>query len=319
MTSQGNKQSQPYTTEFSLAIDGMTCASCVGRVERALRALPSIHSANVNLATARADISYFGDPDLTATIAAVRAAGYAVVTEIVILGVNGMTCASCVGRVERALAAVPGVVRANVNLATGRAQATVVRGVSEADLVLAVERTGYEGALIHDVALASSDYEAEQRTAERNRLKQALGYAVLLTLPVFALEMATHFVPGMHEWMLRMVGEQVNWVLQFALTGIVLVGPGGRFFQKGIPALMRGTPDMNSMVAVGTGAAFAYSAVATFAPRVLPTGTVNVRLRFVRRLPHREDACLSADACGQALDKAPGRKPRDAARDDQDT
>ena len=276
MTSQGNKQSQPYKTEFSLAIDGMTCASCVGRVERALRALPNIHSANVNLATARADISYLGDPDLPTTIAAVRAAGYEVVTEILILGIKGMTCASCVGRVERALAAVPGVVSANVNLATGRAQATVVRGISEADLVLAVERTGYEGALIRDDALALSDHEAEQRTAERNRHKQALGYAVLLTLPVFALEMGTHLVPGMHEWLLRTMGQQVSWVLQFALTAIVLMGPGGRFFQKGIPGLLRGSPDMNSMVAVGTGAAFAYSAVATFAPSVLPTGTVNV-------------------------------------------
>lgn len=276
MTSQGNTQSQPYATNLSLIIDGMSCASCVGRVERALRALPNIGTANVNLATVRADITYRGDPDLSAAIATVNKAGYEVATETLFLGVKGMTCASCVGRVERALAAASGVISASVNLATGRAQVTVVRGIAEADLVLAIERAGYEGTLIQDSALAASDHEAAQKAAERKKLKRALGYASLLTLPVFALEMGTHFVPGMREWLVRTIGLQVSWSLQFVLTALVLLGPGERFFKKGIPGLLRGSPDMNSMVAVGTGAAFAYSAVATFAPGMLPTGTVNV-------------------------------------------
>ena len=276
MTFQENTHSQADATRLSLTINGMSCASCVGRVERALKALPNIRTASVNLATARADMAYVGDLDLPVVLAAVSKAGYAVATETRDLGIKGMTCASCVGRVERALLAVPGVISASVNLATGRAQVMAVPGISDADLLLAVERAGYEAMIILDDALASADDEAAQQAAERNQLKRALGFAALLTLPVVALEMGTHFVPGMHEWLLRTVGQQVSWVLQFVLTALVLAGPGWRFFKKGVPGLLRGSPDMNSMVAVGTGAAFAYSVVATFAPGVLPTGTVNV-------------------------------------------
>lgn len=276
MTSLENTHSQADATRLSLTISGMSCASCVGRVERALKALPSIRTASVNLATARADMAYVGDLDLPAVIAAVSKAGYEVATETRDLGIKGMTCASCVGRVERALAAVPGVISASVNLATGRAQVMAVPGISDADLLLAVERAGYEAMIILDDALASADDEAAQQAAERNQLKRALGFAALLTLPVVVLEMVTHFVPGMHEWLLRTIGQQVGWVLQFVLTALVLAGPGWRFFKKGVPGLLRGSPDMNSMVAVGTGAAFAYSVVATFVPGLLPTGTVNV-------------------------------------------
>ena len=114
-----------------------------------------------------------------------------------------------------------------------------------------------------------------------NELKRALGYAIILTLPVLVLEMGAHLIPAMHEWIARMIGMQANWYLQFALTFVVLFGPGRRFFMKGIPALLRGAPDMNAMVAVGTAAAYAYSAVATFAPNVLPAGTVNVYLSLI--------------------------------------
>ena len=117
---------------FSLPIEGMTCASCVGRVERVLSALPSVSAANVNLATERAEVTFRGDPDPVAIVRAIEDAGYAVAEDSVEFQVDGMTCASCVGRVERALGATPGVVSASVNLATEKASVRYLAGIARA-------------------------------------------------------------------------------------------------------------------------------------------------------------------------------------------
>jgi len=100
--------------------------------------------------------------------------------------------------------------------------------------------------------------------------------AAVFALPVFIMEMGAHLVPAFHHVIAESIGTQNSWYIQFVLASIVLFGPGLRFFQKGIPALLRGAPDMNSLVAVGTSAAYAYSVVATFAAGLLPAGTVNV-------------------------------------------
>ena len=109
-----------------IAVEGMTCASCVGRVEKAIAAVAGVASASVNLATERAEVRYVGHSVHEAVVAAIRRAGYDVEPESFDLGVEGMTCASCVGRVEKALAGVPGVVAASVNLATERATIRVL-------------------------------------------------------------------------------------------------------------------------------------------------------------------------------------------------
>ncbi|CAB5511294.1 Copper-transporting P-type ATPase [Achromobacter anxifer] len=259
----------------SLPIEGMTCASCVGRVEKALKAVPGISQASVNLATERADITFDGTPDVAAAVQAVQKAGYTVAETTVELSVTGMTCASCVGRVEKALKAVPGVSNATVNLATERASITAAGGVSSAALIQAVAKAGYEARAI---AAESSDTDAvaERQAAELKSLKRSLTIATIFALPVFILEMGAHIVPAFHHVIAQTIGTQNSWYLQFALASIVLFGPGLRFFKKGIPALLRGAPDMNSLVAVGTSAAYAYSVVATFAAGLLPAGTVNV-------------------------------------------
>ena len=100
--------------------------------------------------------------------------------------------------------------------------------------------------------------------------------ATLLALPVFILEMGSHLIPGVHQLIDQTIGMQNSWYLQFILTTLVLVIPGRRFYLKGLPALLRLAPDMNSLVAVGTLAAYLFSIVATFIPNILPTGTVNV-------------------------------------------
>ena len=105
---------------IDLPISGMTCASCAGRVERALAKVPGVQTASVNLATEQARVEAPGD-SLPALVAAVEAAGYQVPAQRLELAIGGMTCASCAGRVERALSKVPGVAQVSVNLASERA------------------------------------------------------------------------------------------------------------------------------------------------------------------------------------------------------
>ena len=258
---------------LTLPVDGMTCASCVGRVERALKAVPGVTQAHVNLATERAEITTTDTPDRSRLVAAIVDAGYAVPSEPVDLVIGGMTCASCVARVERALKAVPGVTSAAVNLATERA--TVLGAAEESLLIKAVEDAGYEARPA--ARSPAADLETAARKAEEETvLRRDVTLAALLTLPVFALEMGAHLFIQVQDLILRTIGMQASWWLQFVLTTLVLFGPGRRFFTKGIPALWRAAPDMNSLVAVGTAAAYGYSLVATFAPQVLPAGTINV-------------------------------------------
>ncbi|HAU80293.1 MAG TPA: heavy metal translocating P-type ATPase, partial [Stenotrophomonas sp.] len=160
---------------------------------------------------------------------------------------------------------------------TERAQVRHLAGtVSVADLVAAVENAGYTARAAGVSTAAAGDQEEERREAEARALRRSLLLAAVLTLPVFILEMGSHLVPAMHHWVMHAVGLQTSWYLQFALATLVLFGPGLRFFRKGVPALLRGAPDMNSLVSLGTAAAYGYSVVATFAPGVLPPGTANV-------------------------------------------
>ncbi|MBN8629433.1 MAG: copper-translocating P-type ATPase [Rhodobacterales bacterium] len=246
----------------------MTCASCAGRVERALKAVPGVSSAAVNLATETAEIRGVAPAD--ALVAAVSAAGYDIAPRVQDLSIEGMTCASCVARVERVLKAVPGVAEATVNLATESAR---IEGVADASaLIAAVKGAGYEAR----IAAAATGSPSERREREVAGLTHDLVLAAALTLPVFVLEMGGHLIPAFHHWVMMTIGQGTSWLIQFALTTLVLVGPGRRFFMKGIPALMNGAPDMSSLVAMGAGAAWVYSTLATFLPGLLPPGSVAV-------------------------------------------
>ena len=123
---------------LSIGIQGMTCASCSARVEKVLKQLPGVTDATVNLATETATVS--GEADLAAVKQAIEKAGFSVPTESCTLDISGMTCASCSARVEKALARVPGVLDASVNLATERATVKLAQGTSPAALIAAVER-----------------------------------------------------------------------------------------------------------------------------------------------------------------------------------
>ena len=257
----------------SLQIKGMSCASCVSRIETALKKVDGVTQASVNLATERADITSNISIDRQALINAIEHAGYDVVDETTELSIDGMTCASCVSRVEKALKAVPGVKEANVNLATERATITGTANVTA--LIAAIDKAGYDAKQIQS-AIPDQAEHLEKKDQERAELKRDLILATIFALPVFILEMGSHLIPGMQHLIAQTIGIQNSWYLQFILTTLVLVIPGRRFYIHGLPALLRLAPDMNSLVAVGTLAAYLFSIVATFIPRILPAGTVNV-------------------------------------------
>ncbi|WP_417249630.1 heavy metal translocating P-type ATPase [Celeribacter sp.] len=255
-----------------LSVDGMTCASCVGRVERALRGTEGVAEARVNLATERAEIDYDAPADLEGLIAVLDKAGYPARVESIVLDVEGMTCASCVGRVERALLGLTGVRAARVNLAAETATVDVLAGVVTAQTLIAeIGKAGYAA-----TPRAAGEAQVDRKADEARGLRRRLVWAALLTLPVFAVEMGGHLLPSFHHWFMGLVPlGPWRWV-QFALTLAVLAGPGRMFFAKGIPSLLRGGPDMNALVAMGAGAAFLYSTVVTAAPSLLPVQARNV-------------------------------------------
>ncbi len=269
---------------ISLPIEGMTCASCVGRIERALKAVPGVEAVSVNLATERASITTKSAVARAKLVEAIENAGYTVPVrsagpvDPTELSIDGMTCASCVGRVERALKAIPGVTEAVVNLATERA--TIHGTVDVAALIAAIEAAGYDAKVTGTAAGNGGEDEnserAERKDAERRELARDFTIAAVLTAPIFLIEMGSHLIPGVHGLIESTIGMQWSWYIQFALTTLVLFIPGIRFYDKGLPALWRLAPDMNSLVAVGSLAAYGYSLVATFAPGFLPPGTINV-------------------------------------------
>ncbi|UFN47065.1 heavy metal translocating P-type ATPase [Roseomonas sp. OT10] len=234
-----------------LSVEGMTCASCVRRVEKALAAVPGVAEASVNLATGRARVT--GKPggthDLPALLHAVEGAGYAVGRETFDLQVAGMTCASCVGRVERALRRVPGVLEASANLASERAHVVAAAGATDADvLAAAVAGAGYEATPLSESG-AAGQQEADRAAARERRERRHLAIAALLSLPMLA-GMAGHLLG--RDWM------PPGWV-QFALATPVQFWLGWRFYAAGWKALRAGTANMDLLVALGTSAAWGLS------------------------------------------------------------
>jgi heavy metal translocating P-type ATPase len=256
------------TTDLTFDVTGMSCAACAGRAERALAAVPGAQDARVNFATGQARLSMDG-ASLTDVTQALTRAGYPAATTVMQIEVDGMTCASCAGAVERTLAKAPGVLDAQVNLATRRATVTALVGaVTAQDLAQRVtDNTSY-------TASAEPSAPQEDRTAaEQHALGRDTAIAAALTLPVFIMEMGGHVIPGMAAAIDGSIGRTASWLIQFVLVTLVLIGPGRRFFVHGIPSLLRGAPEMNALVALGAAAAWTYSTVALFAPGLLPAGT----------------------------------------------
>lgn len=249
---------------LSLPVQGMTCASCVSHVERALKELPGIEGVAVNLATNKASLTY--DPSrvtLGEMARAVDGVGYAVPTTELTLEVRGMTCAACVAQVEGALSQLEGATGAVVNLGLGTARVTYIPGVVTASqMKRAVRDVGYE-AEERSAGADALDRERQAREAEIKRqgwnllIAGSIGLIVMIGTFYDMLGPLKAFVP---EWL------SYKWVIGLLTTPIVL-GPGRQFFTNSWRGLRHGVTDMNLLYATGIGAAYGIAVINTLFPK----------------------------------------------------
>ena len=257
------------TQTIELPITGMTCASCVARNERALRRVAGVSEAIVNFATEKATIAF--DPAVVSPedlVHTVEAAGYGVVTAQQTLPIMGMTCASCVGRVEKALRRPPGVLDVSVNLATEKATVTYVAGqATRDDLVAAVRAAGYD--VVEQAAPAAGaddrgaeaagDAEEAARAASYRALRRKVVVGFVLSIVIFAGTMQAEWFTFLPSWL-------SNGYLLWALASIVQFWVGWQFYTTAWSALRHGSTTMNTLIAMGSSAAYFYSVLGVLFP-----------------------------------------------------
>jgi Cu+-exporting ATPase len=262
--------------DIDLPITGMTCANCARTVERTLGKTEGVGEAAVNYATERAHVSY--DPattDVSALIERVSKAGYGVAQASIDLPITGMTCASCVRNVERAINQQSGILSVNVNIATEKATVTYLPGsVRRSDLVAAVEKAGY-GVLDLTNVEAPEDVERAARQAEIDRQKRLVLTGIAFTLPLFLVSMARDVVmaglPAGHAAMTGMestVNPALSWLLWagwpfvfFLLATPVQIIVGKQYIVGAYKAALNRTTNMDTLIAMGSLAAYIYSVV----------------------------------------------------------
>jgi Cu+-exporting ATPase len=247
-----------------LPIQGMSCASCVVRIEKSLRAMEGVREVNVNLATEKANIVY--DPSLVEPESikkAVEDLGYGVPQELrkeekITIAIGGMTCAACVNRIEKGLRKIEGVTDAQVNLATERATLLYhSEKAGKSEFRKTVEGLGYEVRGFEEEATA--DREAEARTREIRLQKRKFVISAVLAAAIF--------FGSMPEWFPWWPGFLQNHLTLFLLTTPVQFWAGWQFYRGFWLALKHRTSDMNTLIAVGTSAAYLYSTAVTFFPQ----------------------------------------------------
>ena len=262
------------SAEITIGVRGMSCASCVGRVERSLTRQSGVQSASVNLSTETARVAF--DPaqvDPPTLLKTVADAGYEPVVAEADFEVRGMTCAACVTRVERTLLKISGALEASVNLATAKAHVRYLPGtVSLARLKAAVRDAGYE-----PMESDSGDEAGPSaQELELASLKRNFSFALLFTVPLVAIAMGPMMFSGLKD-SLHALMPATGWHwLELALALPVQVVAGRRFYRFGWAELRHLNPGMNTLVMMGTSAAFGYSVLAVLAPGIFPEGTANL-------------------------------------------
>jgi Cu+-exporting ATPase len=273
MSNKNNNQLK----NLAFPIQGMTCASCVARVEKSLRAVEGVREANVNLATEKANIVY--DPSLVEPEGikkAVEDLGYGVPRDLnkeekITLAIGGMTCAACVNRIEKGLRKIEGVSEAQVNLATERATVLYYpEKVGKSEFRKTVEDLGYEVRGFEEEA--SADREAEARTREIGLQKRKFVISAFLSAAIF--------FGSMPEWFPWWPKILQNHLTLFLLTTPVQFWAGWQFYRGFWLALKHRTSDMNTLIAVGTSSAYIYSAVITFFPHLFRARGLNLGVYY---------------------------------------
>ncbi len=253
----------PQRVEFPIV--DLDCASCVQTVERVLQGKNGIQKASVNFATSKAHVTYNPEQiNLSEMQQAIKKAGYTIGGAKTRIGIKNLHCASCVTFIEESLLATPGVLRANVNIVTQQADVEYVAGEATlSQLRAAIETVGYE---TETQARETTPEDAEEasRKAEYRDLRNRFTFASVLATLVLLLTFGK-FIP-----ILKNILAQTNLVIMFFLTTPVLFWAGSRFFVGAWSAFKHRSADMNTLIALGTGAAYLYSTVATFLPSLLP-------------------------------------------------
>lgn len=246
-----------YMATKSFNIQGMTCAACARAVERATRKIPGVTESNVNLATEKMNISFDDDKVTVENIqTAVDKAGYKAIIEATgkTLGIEGMTCASCARAVERAVSKLDGVTEANVNLATEKLVLKYEPAkVRVSDIKNAVQKAGYKAVDTEE----ATDSDRERKEREIKNLWNKFIISAIFTVPLLIIAMGHMLGMPLPEFIDPMMNP-----VAFALVQLILVLPviiaGRRFYTIGFGSLFRGSPNMDSLIAIGTSAAFLY-------------------------------------------------------------
>jgi len=275
-----DKNSSKKTNKVSIHITGMTCTTCAATIEKGLSQTPGVEQADVNFASEAASIKYDSTSiDLGKIKNTISQLGYGVATKKSIFPVGGMTCASCVARVEEALSSVPGVISASENLASEKATVEYLEGTAVADMRRAVEDAGY--VLGPEVQALEDGTTTAQR--EIRVLRNRFIIAAILTSAIMAL-----------GWGPPFVGKSY---LLWALATPVQFWAGLRFYRGAWGALKHKTPDMNTLIAVGTSVAYFYSMVAVIFPGLFATGVLEPHLYF-----HTSAAIITLILLGRFLE-----------------
>jgi Cu+-exporting ATPase len=256
---------------IDLPITGMTCASCAMTIQKNLTELQGVNKASVNLATSKATIFY--DPKeigVESFISSIRKSGYDVGMVSVELPIQGIDCASCVLKIENALLETQGVTNAVVNLATEKAKVEYIpEQTNLSEIKKAVESTGYK-VLEVDVGEVE-DYERVIREKEYQKLKRKFTFALILSIIVLI---------GSVEWLPGVPKILTNYFLLWILATPVQFWAGWQFYRGAWGAFRHRNADMNTLIAVGTSAAYLYSVSAILFPSFFKSGGIEPKVYF---------------------------------------
>ncbi|MGE5443504.1 MAG: heavy metal translocating P-type ATPase [Ignavibacteriales bacterium] len=254
------------TEKIDLPISGMSCASCASAIESELKKTEGVLDASVNFGVEKASVTF--DPAIAKTenlVKAIRDTGYDVVTQKATIPIRGMHCASCVETIETTLWEMEGVVSANVNFGTEKATVEFIPGkVSLSEIRRAMRELGYEPLDPEEENLADEEKKAQERETKTLGNKLIFSAAVGLIM----------FLGSMNEWFPWMPNILKNWITLFILTTPVQFWAGWQFYKGALAALKHKRTDMNTLIALGTSAAYLYSVIATFFPNIFLRGGI---------------------------------------------
>jgi len=270
-----SKNPERELERIDLPITGMSCASCAAKIEKGLSNLEGVSKATVNFASEKATVVFHPfQTDLSHLIEKVKDLGYGAKVEKVLLPIQGMTCASCVNKVEKALNSLKGVVHASVNFATERASVEYIpEEVTVRDLKRAVQEAGYQVLEVKEEDIVEKERLA--REAELSRVKWKFITGAFLLAPILIL---MYGATPLEKWF--GLSKKMNFFIQFLLATPVQFWAGWQFYVGFWKAARHKTSDMNTLIAVGTSAAYLYSLIVTFGSHLIMVKGLMVDVYF---------------------------------------